>query len=189
MTAPRCLTCSKISPLGGRRRGPQSWFSNSARLSKRWHRARGRDRPKSPGRNPPNSLSHLIPLGGRASRANRGNHVAVHKLNVSKNIEEWFVPGRPSAADDLGCLRRSATSLRTQPELRIAFASSQEFKLLPPPAIASYLAEGAMEIGTKKWHESLSDVGWEVLALAGMLMQTSVLAIILGIVYLLQHRG
>jgi hypothetical protein len=49
--------------------------------------------------------------------------------------------------------------------------------------------EGAMEIGTKKWHESLSDVGWEVLALAGMLMQASVLAIIIGIVYLLQHRG
>jgi hypothetical protein len=46
-----------------------------------------------------------------------------------------------------------------------------------------------MEIGTKKWHESLSDVGWEVLALAGMLMQASTLAIILGIVYLLQHRG
>ena len=46
-----------------------------------------------------------------------------------------------------------------------------------------------MEIGTKKWHESLSDMGWEVLALAGMLMQASVLAIIIGIVYLLHHRG
>ena len=36
-----------------------------------------------------------------------------------------------------------------------------------------------MEIGTKKWHESLSDMGWEVLALAGMLLQASVLAIII----------
>jgi hypothetical protein len=42
----------------------------------------------------------------------------------------------------------------------------------------------AMEIGTKKWHESLSDVGWEVLALAGMLLQASVLAIIIGVVML-----
>jgi hypothetical protein len=56
-------------------------------------------------------------------------------------------------------------------------------------ATASYLMEGAMEIGTKRWHESLSDMGWEVLALAGMLLQASVLAIIIGIVYLLNHRG
>jgi hypothetical protein len=47
--------------------------------------------------------------------------------------------------------------------------------------------EGAMEIGTKKWHESLSDVGWEVLALAGMLMQASVLAIIIWIVRLVNR--
>jgi hypothetical protein len=45
-----------------------------------------------------------------------------------------------------------------------------------------------MEIGTKKWHESLSDIGWEILALAGMLMQAAVLATIMGIVYAL-HRG
>jgi hypothetical protein len=49
--------------------------------------------------------------------------------------------------------------------------------------------EGTMEIGTKKWHESLSDMGWEVLALAGMLLQASVLAIIIGVVYALNHRG
>jgi hypothetical protein len=49
--------------------------------------------------------------------------------------------------------------------------------------------EGAMEIGTKKWHESLSDMGWEVLALAGMLMQASVLAIIIGVVYALNHHN
>ncbi len=46
-----------------------------------------------------------------------------------------------------------------------------------------------MEIGTKKWHESLSDMGWEVLAFAGMLMQASVLAIILGVVYALNHHN
>jgi hypothetical protein len=39
-----------------------------------------------------------------------------------------------------------------------------------------------MEIGTKKWHESASDIGWEVMALAGMLMQAAVLAIIIAIV-------
>lgn len=44
-----------------------------------------------------------------------------------------------------------------------------------------------MEIGTKKWHESLSDVGWEVLALAGMLAQTAILAIIIGIVMLVNR--
>jgi hypothetical protein len=49
--------------------------------------------------------------------------------------------------------------------------------------------EGAMEIGTKKWHESLSDMGWEVLALAGMLMQTAVLAVIIGVVYVLNHHS
>jgi hypothetical protein len=48
--------------------------------------------------------------------------------------------------------------------------------------------EGAMEIGTKKWHESLSDMGWEILALAGMLMQATVLALIIGVVYAL-NRG
>jgi hypothetical protein len=48
--------------------------------------------------------------------------------------------------------------------------------------------EGAMEIGTKKWHESLSDMGWEILALAGMLMQATVLALIIGVVYVL-NRG
>ena len=45
-----------------------------------------------------------------------------------------------------------------------------------------------MEIGTKKWHESLSDMGWEVLALAGMLLQASVLAIIIGVVMLVNER-
>jgi hypothetical protein len=49
--------------------------------------------------------------------------------------------------------------------------------------------EGTMRIGTKKWNESLSDMGWEVLALAGMLMQASVLAIIIGVVYVLQHHN
>ena len=44
-----------------------------------------------------------------------------------------------------------------------------------------------MDIGTKKWHESLSDVGWEVLALAGMLAQATVLAIIIGIVMLVNR--
>ena len=43
---------------------------------------------------------------------------------------------------------------------------------------------GAMEIGTKKWHESASDMGWEVLALAGCLMQAAILAIIIAIVRL-----
>jgi hypothetical protein len=42
--------------------------------------------------------------------------------------------------------------------------------------------EGAMRIGTKKWNESLSDMGWEVLALAGMLMQAAVLAAIIWLV-------
>ena len=46
-----------------------------------------------------------------------------------------------------------------------------------------------MEIGTKNWHESVSEMGWEILALAGMLMQTSVLAIIIGVVYFLHHKG
>ena len=46
-----------------------------------------------------------------------------------------------------------------------------------------------MRIGTRKWNESLSDMGWEVLALAGMLMQATVLAIIIGLVYALQHHG
>ncbi len=46
-----------------------------------------------------------------------------------------------------------------------------------------------MEIGTKKWHESLCDMGWEVLALAGMLLQASVLALIICVVYALNHRG
>jgi hypothetical protein len=41
-----------------------------------------------------------------------------------------------------------------------------------------------MEIGTKKWHESLSDIRWEVLALAGCLTQAAVLAIIIGVVML-----
>jgi hypothetical protein len=44
--------------------------------------------------------------------------------------------------------------------------------------------EGAMEIGTKKWHESVSDMGWEVLALAGCLMQAAMLAIIIAVVRL-----
>lgn len=44
-----------------------------------------------------------------------------------------------------------------------------------------------MEIGTKKWHESLSDMGWEVLALAGMLMQAAFLAVIIEIVRLWNH--
>jgi hypothetical protein len=44
--------------------------------------------------------------------------------------------------------------------------------------------EGAMEIGTKKWHESASDMGWEVLALAGCLMQAAMLAIIIAVVRL-----
>ena len=44
--------------------------------------------------------------------------------------------------------------------------------------------EGAMEIGTEKWHESASDVGWEVMALAGCLMQAALLAIIIAIVRL-----
>ena len=39
-----------------------------------------------------------------------------------------------------------------------------------------------MRIGTKKWNESLSDMGWEVLALAGMLTQAAVLAVIIGVV-------
>jgi hypothetical protein len=39
-----------------------------------------------------------------------------------------------------------------------------------------------MRIGTKKWNESLSDMGWEVLALAGMLMQAAVLAVIIWVV-------
>ena len=45
-----------------------------------------------------------------------------------------------------------------------------------------------MEIGTKRWHESLSDVGWEVLALAGMLAQASILAIIIGVVMLMNRN-
>ena len=44
-----------------------------------------------------------------------------------------------------------------------------------------------MRIGAKKWNESLSDMGWEVLALAGMLMQASVLAMIIGVVHALHH--
>ena len=49
---------------------------------------------------------------------------------------------------------------------------------------ASKWMEGAMEIGTQKWHESASDMGWEVLALAGCLMQAAILAIIIAIVRL-----
>jgi hypothetical protein len=49
--------------------------------------------------------------------------------------------------------------------------------------------EVAMRIGTKKWNESISDMGWEILALAGMLMQASALAIVIGIVYALHHHG
>ncbi len=45
-----------------------------------------------------------------------------------------------------------------------------------------------MEIGTKKWHESLSDMGWEILALAGMLMQTATLALIMLVVMLVNHK-
>ena len=45
-----------------------------------------------------------------------------------------------------------------------------------------------MEIGTKKWHESLSDMGWEILSLAGMLGQASLLAIIMGVIYFLNHH-
>lgn len=45
-----------------------------------------------------------------------------------------------------------------------------------------------MEIGTKKWHESLSDIGWEVLALAGMLMVTGLLALIMLAVMLVNHK-
>jgi hypothetical protein len=41
-----------------------------------------------------------------------------------------------------------------------------------------------MNIGTKKWNESLSDVGWEVLAFTGMMIQTTVLAVIIGVVML-----
>jgi hypothetical protein len=48
--------------------------------------------------------------------------------------------------------------------------------------------EGAMEIGTKKWHESLSDMGWEILALAGMLMQTATLGIIMFVVMVVNHK-
>jgi hypothetical protein len=48
--------------------------------------------------------------------------------------------------------------------------------------------EGDMEIGTKKWHESLSDMGWEVLAFAGMMLQTSLLAMIVGIVMLVNRH-
>jgi hypothetical protein len=56
-------------------------------------------------------------------------------------------------------------------------------------AKASNCMEAAMRIGTKKWNESISDMGWEILALAGMLMQASALAIVIGIVYALHHRG
>jgi hypothetical protein len=45
-----------------------------------------------------------------------------------------------------------------------------------------------MEIGTKNWHESLSDIGWEILALAGMLMVTAALAIIMFVVMLVNHK-
>jgi hypothetical protein len=45
-----------------------------------------------------------------------------------------------------------------------------------------------MTIGTKNWNESLSDMGWEVLAFAGMMLQTSLLAIIVGIVMLVNKH-
>lgn len=45
-----------------------------------------------------------------------------------------------------------------------------------------------MEIGTKRWHESLPDVGWEVLAFVGMMIQTTVLAAIIGIVMLVNGK-
>jgi hypothetical protein len=46
-----------------------------------------------------------------------------------------------------------------------------------------------MRIGTKNWNESISDMGWEILAFAGMLMQASALAIVIGVVYALHHHG
>ena len=62
-----------------------------------------------------NALSHLIPVGGWASRTDHGNDVAVQKFHVSADIEEWwrvvdfaeprrilgFVPSEQAAADGL----------------------------------------------------------------------------------------
>jgi hypothetical protein len=45
-----------------------------------------------------------------------------------------------------------------------------------------------MEIGTKNWHEKPSEMGWEILALAGMLLQTSILAIIMMVVMLVNGK-
>lgn len=44
-----------------------------------------------------------------------------------------------------------------------------------------------MRVGTKKWNESLSEIGWEVLAFAGMLMQVALIAGIIALVRAL-HR-
>jgi hypothetical protein len=44
-----------------------------------------------------------------------------------------------------------------------------------------------MKVGTKNWNESLSDMGWEVLAFAGMMLQTTALAVIIGVVMLVNR--
>ena len=66
----------------------------------------------------------------------------------------------------------------------MTFIESQDYT---PARVHPTDWRAAMEIGTKKWHESLSDVGWEVLALAGMLAQTAILAIIIGLVMLVNR--
>ena len=45
-----------------------------------------------------------------------------------------------------------------------------------------------MEIGTKDWHESLEDIGWEILALVGVLCLAGAMGLIIFVVHTLYPR-